>query len=250
MDFDINTYLDSLPEDTECIYLNKRNLTFIPSLERFKNLRVLNCSNNKLRFLPSLNENLRVLNCSNNLLSSLPSLNEKLERLDCEYNELSSLPCLNENLRELNCEYNQLRFLPSLNENLRVLICNNNQLRSLPSLNEKLEILYFYNNQLHYLKSLNKKFKRLYCYNNPICEIIDIEKGTMDICKKQIQILNNFRYLYWCLYFKKQLKKLLWERIREPKIMKQYHPNYLFENLRKDTADLNKFLDTCYKNVR
>ena len=60
--------------------------------------------------------------------------------------------------------------------------------------------------------------------------------------KKQIQILNNFRHLYWCLKFKKQLKKWLWERIREPKIMKQYHPNYLFENLRKDT-DLNKFLD-------
>jgi len=126
------------------------------------------------------------------------------------------------NLRELNCEYNQLRSLPCLNENLQELSCSDNQLCSLPSLNKNLHEIDF--------------------NNNPICEIIDIGKDTMDICKKQIQILNNFRHLYWCLYFKKQLKKWLWERIRESKIMKQYHPNYLFKNLQKDT-DLNKFLD-------
>ena len=89
MDFDINTYLDSLSEDTKCIYLGGRNLTFIPSLERFKNLQTLYCSDNQL--------------------TSLPSLNEKLQTLNCQYNKLTSLPCLNENLRVLICD-NRCKF--------------------------------------------------------------------------------------------------------------------------------------------
>ena len=90
---------------------------------------------------------------------------------------------------------------------------------------------------------------QIFCYyDNPICEIIniivDIERDTIDVdlCKKQIQTLNNFRHLYWCLKFKRQFKKWLWEKIREPKIIKQNHPSYLFEKLREDT-DLHEFLD-------
>jgi hypothetical protein len=140
-------------------------------------------------------------------------------------NQLTSLPSLNENLQILHCSYNQLTSLPSLNENLKDLYCIYNQFTSLPSLNENLQILNF--------------------NNNPICEIIEIieiGRNTIDVCKKQIQTFNNFRNLYWCLKFKKQLKKWLWEKIREPKIMKKYHPSYLFENLREDT-DLDTFLN-------
>ena len=84
----------------------------------------------------------------------------------------------------------------------------------------------------------------LFGWCNPICEIIDIngEWDTVDLCKKQIQTLNNFRNLYWCLKFKKQLRKWLWEKIREPKIMKQYDPSYIFLNIREDT-DLHTFLN-------
>jgi Leucine-rich repeat (LRR) protein len=226
MDFDIINYLNSLPQDIECIDLRNNNLTFIPSLERFKNLKELNCSFNKLTSLPSLNENLRELNCSYNQLTSLPSLNENLQILNCLSNHLTSLPSLNKNLQQLHCYNNDLTSLPSLNENLEILYCSYNQLTSLPSLNENLQKLDF--------------------NNNPICEIIgeiiEIGRNTIDICKKQIQTFNNFRNLYWCLKFKKQLKKWLWEKIREPKIMKEYHPSYLFSNLREDT-DLYKFLN-------
>ena len=51
MDFDIINYLNSLPEDIECMDLRNNNLTFIPSLKRFKNLKELNCSENKLTSL-------------------------------------------------------------------------------------------------------------------------------------------------------------------------------------------------------
>ena len=154
---------------------------------------------------------------------------------------MTSLPCLNENLDRLYCNNNQLTSLPYLNEKLYSLHCNNNQLNSLPCLNENLHSLHCHNNQLTSLPYLNKNLHEIHFKNNPICKIIDIEIEK-DICNKQIQTLNNFRHLYWCLKFKKQLNKWLWEKIREPKIMKQYHPNYLFKNLREDT-DLNKFLD-------
>ena len=60
--------------------------------------------------------------------------------------------------------------------------------------------------------------------------------------KQNIQILNNFRYLYYCYQFKKQLKKWLYEKIREPNAKKMYNPIYLIENLKEDD-DLDTVLD-------
>jgi hypothetical protein len=60
--------------------------------------------------------------------------------------------------------------------------------------------------------------------------------------KKHIQLLNNFRHLYYCLKFKKQLKEWLWKKVREPNAKKIYNPKYLIENL-GDEDDLNTFLD-------
>jgi hypothetical protein len=64
----------------------------------------------------------------------------------------------------------------------------------------------------------------------------------MILLKIKIQIVNNFRHLYFCLKFKKQFRYWLWEKIREPKIMKKYHPSYLIENLH-ETTDLDELLN-------
>jgi hypothetical protein len=48
--------------------------------------------------------------------------------------------------------------------------------------------------------------------------------------------------LYYCLKFKKQLRKWLWEKVREQNAKNLYNPNYLIENL-GDEDDLNTFLD-------
>ena len=203
-----------------------------------------------IKYQVSMNKNLQQLKCSLNHLTSLPCLNENLQQLHCSHNQLTFLPSLNENLQVLSCLENNLTSLPYLNENLEALYCDHNQLTSLPSLNENLLILRCSHNHLTYLPSLNKNLQKLDFNNNPICEIIniivDIERYTIDIdvdlYKKQILTLNNFRHLYWCLKFKRQLKKWLWEKIREPKIMKEYHPSYLFEKLQEDT-DLHTLLD-------
>ena len=95
MQFDINTYLNSLPDDTTVINVSNKGLKNLPDLSRFKNLIKLYCSNNQLTSLPPLNKNLKILYCDINFLTSLPPLNENLKYLYCSNNELTSLPPLN-----------------------------------------------------------------------------------------------------------------------------------------------------------
>ena len=49
--------------------------------------------------------------------------------------------------------------------------------------------------------------------------------------RKQINIINQFRELFYALKYKKQFLDLLWVRIREPKIRNKYHPNNLIAML-------------------
>ena len=57
--FNIEEYLNSLPHDVEEIRIYMRNLTYIPSLERFQNLKYLDCSYNLLTDLPQLPNKLK-----------------------------------------------------------------------------------------------------------------------------------------------------------------------------------------------
>ena len=92
--FNIESYLDSLPDDITEIDVSNRGITVL-DVSKFKNLKRLRCYCNQLTSL-QLNENLERLYCSDNQLSSL-HLNEKLETLNCDNNQLISLH-LNENL--------------------------------------------------------------------------------------------------------------------------------------------------------
>ena len=60
--------------------------------------------------------------------------------------------------------------------------------------------------------------------------------------KKNIRVFKYFRHLYYCLKFKKQFRKWLWEKVREPNAKKLYNPIYFIENL-GDEDDLDTFLD-------
>jgi len=208
----METYLDSLPEDTEEIDVSDKGLTHL-DVTRFKNLQILFCSYNQLTSL-HFNENLQELYCSHNQLTSLHS--KKLKDLYCSNNQLTSL-YLNENLKELYCSGNHLTSL-YLNENLEFLFCCNNDLYSL---------------------HLNANLKKFYYADNPIYEIT--KHNDKNISRKKIQILNNFRCLYYCLKFKKQFRDWLWVRIREPKIRTRYSHEYLVEHLQDN--DLEEFLE-------
>ena len=112
-----------------------------------------------------------------------------------------------------------------MNIYLKILICNNNQLSILPKLNKNLKILICNNNKLIYLPDLNENIIDFYYNNNPIYEIIKYD--NLLIIKQNIKIVNNFRYLYYLLKFKKKFRYFLWLKVRESKIKKIYDSKHL-----------------------
>ena len=180
------------------------------------------------------------IDVSDKRLKYLPDLTrfKQLIRLYCFNNYLTELPPLNNTLKVLVCSLNQLTELPPLNNDLTFLDCSYNQLTKLPSLNNKLEQIYCYRNQLTELPVLNNKLVILFCSDNNI-----FNKNNNN--KNIIQTLRNFRYTYYLLKFKKHFKRWLWEKVREPKIMKRFHPSHLDELL--ETDDLEVFLEDWIK---
>jgi hypothetical protein len=281
MPFDIEKYLDTLPLDTNIINLSDKNLAYIPSLLKFKCLVTFICSNNYLIKLPEIGDKLVYLDCSNNLLTELPffkniqqlvcsnnkvkylpnyeiieyldisfnfltniDINNLLVFLNCSHNLLSDLPNLSCNLTHLYCNNNLLSCLPLLNDKLKYLRCDHNQITRLPRLNDNLLNLICSNNKLTWFPNLNNKLKQFVCFNNIAYEIITTyHVGNK---KNNIRKINNFRYTYYALKFKNQFKKWLWEKVREPKIMKQFHPDHL--NTLEETDDLEVFLENWIKN--
>ena len=55
----IETYLNSLSEDTLIINIESKGITSLPDLTRFRKLEEINCSNNQLNYLPALPQNLK-----------------------------------------------------------------------------------------------------------------------------------------------------------------------------------------------
>jgi hypothetical protein len=97
--------------------------------------------------------------------------------------------------------------------------CSNNYLYCLP--------------ELKYIKHIDFDFNVI----QKTLKKVNNDKGL----SYNINILNNFRFLYYSLKFKSQFKKWLWEKVREPEIMKQFHPDHL--NELKESDDLEEFLD-------
>jgi len=225
-------YFNSLSNDITTLNISGKGITSLPDLTRFKNLKVLDCSCNKL--------------------TSLPTLPENLTELYCSFNQLASLPELNENLEVLICYNNQLTSLPELNKNLEYLDCSCNKLTSLPLLNGKLIELYCHKNHLSYLPYLNENVNNFICYSNPIYDLLisivgsefedEIEfEDILNKLKNLFNMLNKFRDFYYSSKFKKQFIKWLWKS-KEKQIAEKYHPKYLLDNLEYNT-DLDEFLN-------
>jgi Leucine-rich repeat (LRR) protein len=147
---------------------------------------------------------------------------------------------LNKELAVLDVSKNLLTSLPTLNEELAVLYCSHNRLTRLPSMNKKLHTVHCLENKLYSLPDLNDTINQFCFVHNPIYEIIAMEE--LPFIKSKIKVLNQFRHLYYCIKLRKQFKSWLWEKVRNPKIMKKYHPRYLIENIEKET-NLFEFLE-------
>jgi hypothetical protein len=110
---------------------------------------------------------------------------------------------------------------PKINDNLLVNHCNNNQI----------------------INVITYKIKSN--YTNILTGGIKI--SYMHIIKKFINIQHDFRYTYYCLKLKKHFKRWLWERVREPKIKKQFHPVHL--NTLNETDDLEEYIENWINSV-
>lgn len=249
--FNIESYLNSLPDNTTQIDISHKNVCYLPDISRFTLLEILYCDNNYLISLPPLPESLRLLSCLSNKLRSLPPLPQTLEYLFCSYNPLNSLPTLPPNLLNLYCDKTGLYSLPPLPPNLLHLYCIGNNLTSLSAVPSTLQKLYCSHNKLTSIPTLPESINGFaYCYN-PIWEsqrqIIRMHaaenQSSIFITIKQINTYNSFRHLYYSLKFKNQFRNWLWEKVRKHKIEKKYHPLYLIQNL-----DENTDLDTVLIN--
>ena len=173
---------------------------------------------------------------TNTIETYLDSLSEDISILNINFKKLLTLNMISKGIKSL----------PDLTrfKNLIELNCSDNKLTSLPNLPQTLITLNCYNNKLTSLPNLPQTLITLNCSYNPIYKIVNSPFSFYDTIKiiKNIKILNNFRHLYYSLKFKKQLRKWLWEKVREPNIKKMYNPTYLIENL-KEEDDLDKVLN-------
>ena len=101
--------------------ISDNNLTELPNnINKYTNLKILNCSCIFFSNLDNIPQSLETLYCTNNKLSNLNNLPETLIELNCSSNKLTQLDNLPQSLKILNCFYNPLKynFEPSL-ENIR-----------------------------------------------------------------------------------------------------------------------------------
>lgn len=211
-----------------------RGIVSISGLEKFKNLRYLDLSNNLIADASPLAElsALEDLNLDNNSIVQLPSF-EKLTQLTylyCSKNRLKSLPdfkyhpklkklqCYNNEILEIkgienlvSLEYiiaydNKLKSLPNLSalQNLYYLECHGNQIDTLIGLSflKNLKILVVGSNLFKKLNNLQglDNLTLLSCYSNQIAEVPDLSKLPLleefDANNNKLQTLPNFSQNY------------------------------------------------------
>jgi hypothetical protein len=204
-------------------------------------LEDLSCSDNELVELPPLPAHLEYLSCSHNQLTELPPLPPTLKFLYASFNRILRLPSpLPIALKDINCNNNELRELPQFPPVLNCFSFNHNHLRELPRFPDTLKYINCSHNQLVILPKLP----------DGLIQVVDVRgnpliyrETTIECIRESNRILYSFRNLFHSLKWKRRFRSWLWERVREPKIMKQYHPSKINELLEQgiEIEDLESY---------
>ena len=101
----VRTIIDLHTTDLD---ISNNLLTFFPDIFSLKRL---NCSNCRIKEMPTIMPKLEELNCSNNLIQNLPNY-PKLEILDCSDNPIITLPLV-DRITANNCPITTLYFNPT-----------------------------------------------------------------------------------------------------------------------------------------
>ena len=208
------------------------------------NITKLDFTNLKLKTLPDLNRftQLRVLYCSNNRLTNIDNLPPNLEYIYCSHNHISCINNLPFWLEGLFCNNNRIRYINEFPPYLLRLFCNDNQLTSIPDLPFLFEVLMCYRNPLISLPYLPYSLLFLHCQFMP-----DIYP---DRSYDTINTVNNFRYNYFTLKYghkllfyliKKRMHKIKYELLEQgAKIM--LHPTRIMRLL-DDGSEMESIVD-------
>jgi Leucine-rich repeat (LRR) protein len=102
---------------------SNRKIKDLSGIEYFQNIRVINCSNNQITYIPSLagfTDSLQEFHCSDNLLTELPDFktgSPLLKVIFCNNNLLTIIPSFADlvNLDSLECINNHLTFEDLIN---------------------------------------------------------------------------------------------------------------------------------------
>jgi Leucine-rich repeat (LRR) protein len=207
--------IDDIPMNVVKLSFTNLKLRVLPDLSRFRHLRVLYCSHNRLTNIDNLPDNIEYIFCSNN-------------RITC----INNLPFW---LAGLFCNNNRIRYIKELPPYLMRLFCNDNCLYSIPDLPFLFEVLMCHRNPLHSLPYLPFTIKYLYCDNVPYI--------YPDRALYTINTINNFRYNYFTLKYghkllfnliKKRMNKIKYELLESgAKIM--MHPDRISRLLDEGT---------------
>lgn len=167
-----NQNLTDLPEyiynnrTIRFISCNNNNISNLDRLSELTKLEFLICHNNQLTKLNNLPKSLRILNCSNNKIREI-AIPENLRFLICDKNQITNLSNLEEaaNLTHLLCEFNKIETINFIPKNLKNLWCCNNIIKKLPNIPSSITSLRCNNNKLPY-NTLEEyiiyKFKKSY----------------------------------------------------------------------------------------
>lgn len=201
-------------EKIKSLFIAENDLDTLPDLSDFKQLEILDISNNNIYDINKLPSTLIEFTCRFNKLNHLPLPKEcpNLERIDCSGNEITEIP-LYTKLKSLICSKNRISVIPNL-ENLEKLVCDNNVIHYI----EKCDNLKYLNCSFNKLIKLNdyKKLVDLICSSNNISELFKynnvkyLEIFNTDI--KMIPYMKNLEELY-CE--KDQVKKISKEYLNE-----------------------------------
>src|SRR3989304_7653372 len=123
---------DDIIEQLENLFCSDNFLEKINDLSKFKRLKVLDLSGNKLSVLPKMPEYIEEISCKFNKIENIDSLKslDNLKRLDCSENKLKKIINI-KNLQILFCSKNKIKKIEEM-KNLLKLVCKNNLIEELP----------------------------------------------------------------------------------------------------------------------
>lgn len=205
----------------EYLFINDNNLTSL-NVSQFKNLTVIDISNNNISELPYLPNMLEELACENNMIKYITDHN-KLKILLCSNNKMTEIGNYSQ-LKTLSCDKNNIQNMKSYNQ-LEKLECFDNPITNIS--NQK---------QLKYIDCSNTKLNKLPCLENvEVMVLNNTNIDDVDGCPKLIELamsntkIDKIRYfpLLKCISCKKDQDIMLSNKYDHDKLKFRNEKNNL-----------------------